>query len=105
MEEVNFRLSYHNGHVVFVMKLPDGLFQLNLPIYLTIDQWDDNAQVPVSGTSRFSEKVYILLQTEKSFQYALERLRKQQLKPTMENLSHAWGKTLEKSAVRLVVSK
>lgn len=99
MENVNFRLRYCNGHIVFVMKLTDGLFQYNLPIYLKPDQWDENAQIPVTGVSYFDQKVYILQQTEKSFRYALERLRKNQLKPTMANLSRAWGKMLEKSSL------
>lgn len=99
MEDVSFRFKYSNGHILFVVKLTDGLFQYNLPVYLKPDQWDENAQIPVPGISCFNQKVYILQQTEKSFRYALDRLWKSQLKPTTANLSQAWGKTLEKSSL------
>ncbi|MBW6534014.1 MAG: hypothetical protein K0B11_03325 [Mariniphaga sp.] len=99
MDNVNFRLRYCNGHIVFVVKLADGLFQYNLPVCLKPNQWDDNSQLPVRGIPHFDQKVYILQQTKKGFRYALERLRKSQLTPTMANLSHVWGKTLEKSSL------
>jgi hypothetical protein len=99
MEDVSFRFKYSNGHIVLVMKLTDGLFQYNLPVYLKPYQWDEIAQLPVRKIPHFNQKVYILQQTEKSFRYAMKRLRKLQIKPTMVNLSHAWGKTLEKSSL------
>lgn len=99
MNEVTYDFKYSNGHIVFVMKLPDGIFQYNLPVYLKPDQWDENEQIPVAGISCFNQKVYILQQTEKSFMYAMESLQKNQLTPTMTNLSQAWGKTLEKSSL------
>lgn len=97
MNEVTYHFNYSNGHIVFVMKLADGLFQYNLPVYLSPEQWDDDAQLPVRETSHFDQKVYIIQQTRRSYLYALERLSKNQLKPTMVNLSQAWGKTLEKT--------
>ena len=96
MEEVPYRFEYFNQHIVFVVKLADGFFRYNLPVYLEPEQWDDNAQLPVREVPRFDQKEYIIKQTKQSFGYALERILKYQLKLSMENLSIVWGKRLEK---------
>lgn len=95
MKEVKYKFLVEKSHVKMLLQLEGGIYQTNLPVYLSKWRWDEKTQLPRENTPGYDKKVYMIREREKGLLYALERLKKYQLSPTCVNVAITWGKAVE----------